>query len=334
MTYWHDINDPNPKDPRHWLGLAVSKAQISGLFPPFHQVDEATNERRQRLWACLYLRDQSLSLAMGLPPLIREVSASHVNLADFEISPLPRELINCLPSSLLPFLTPESRRRAKEIHCQKFMLSTHINDLLCEMFPLSSSPTTRTSAIEKNTYFPTALVPAQSFSRMNMKRFLVKLRGWIHNLPGTSRYYSPLLSVPLDFDSPDAYTVVFRADLHLLYSATLIGICICIREQPRVTVIVKRLILKITNVLSDLSGWKLHLYIPHTVVTVLGFVLTVHSQFTDVLMCGDFEALFVDMLKRYVQIAEDLVEMCTSAETLKLRCLRIIRKHLEKQVIQ
>lgn len=212
MTYWY-ARPEDEKETWHWLGIALSLAQIQGL----HRNPEVLNIRptvarlRKRIWWSCFIRDRLLALGIRRPIRIRsnDFSVSMLTLADFEVEAWSEDVLNYLgPFSTTSMVTTQQNMSLLCIELAK--LCVNIGDVLSTQYSILGSP----DAFREDS-LTTMVMPMRSAEQMeDMIRCDAGLTEWYQGLHPACR--PQLGSSPTAEEQTDAQ-MAYRLHLALLH---------------------------------------------------------------------------------------------------------------------
>ncbi|OQE46685.1 hypothetical protein PENCOP_c001G00040 [Penicillium coprophilum] len=169
------------KDPRHWMGIAVSLAYTAGLHRfPDHRISVASQRDHTRTWWSLFCRDRMLSLSAKRAGIIDDdaFETPILTLADFEFSTYsPRETCALGISEVCPDL--EIQKRLALLFIENVKLSICISRVITALeFPkgLSSDSLSDISGVS----------PSPDGVSVLAKFYCIQeLESWVASLPAT-----------------------------------------------------------------------------------------------------------------------------------------------------
>jgi hypothetical protein len=284
MTYWYETPD-DQKDTWHWMGVSLSLAHTIGL----HRNPEQSNMdlKRQRLWKRIwwscFMRDRLIALGMRRPTRIKneDCDVPMLVLDDFDIEPLPAELIRMLGGC--PAVRDSAKRLKLAKMCiEKAKLCLCISHVLVAQYSVLSHKfggTTETTMM---------LVPkksaAESLEVMDCDR---ELDNWYQNLGEDLRYRMPGSKERANEHDGEVLTV-HRALLNMIFLTTSSALhrpqVLPAMPSPAVAASLQELSRKrvreaateITEVAQDLHDLDLVRFLPTTGVTVLLPAVIIH----------------------------------------------------------
>ncbi|KAJ5835600.1 hypothetical protein N7447_001626 [Penicillium robsamsonii] len=177
LSFWRD-KSPD-KDPRHWMGIAVSLAYTAGLHrSPDRQISVASQRDRVRTWWSLFCRDRILSLTTKRAGIIDD-SAFEIpilTMTDFEISTYsPGDM--CALSISEVFQDLEIQKRLALIFIENAKLSLCISRVLTALeFP---------RGLPSDLFGGIATVDSSSDGSSMLANFycIQELESWVASLP-------------------------------------------------------------------------------------------------------------------------------------------------------
>lgn len=300
MTYWHEIYDENGADQGIWLSLAHKTAKEAGIFPPFDKSSQGSINRR--LWACLYLRDSLISLAIRQPSCLKAPELSPVILqSDLDCSKISLEAKKQLPPRSMEFLDVKFQFQTQILFLQKIDLCVCINSILSRMFG-SSSP-------ECNESIPVALnlYPLKNSPVHVVQECYSLLHDWITSPRGGTYFDLPFPFFTRDSGSTETVIRVYQADVNLLYlaaSATFYSCLSTSSSQAQKTC--EYISMDIVQTISDLRDAKLDCYLQPTSITAL--ICAASSQFPGPSFKEDENASSL-ILRKCADMAQGLIKL-------------------------
>lgn len=113
MTYWYDSPE-DEKDTWHWMGIALSLAQVLGFHrnPALLKLTSQERKLRSRIWWSCYMRDRQLALGLRRPPRIRDDfnDVPLLTLDDFDLDTPSQNLVNLVGPSSITDTDPTTRK--------------------------------------------------------------------------------------------------------------------------------------------------------------------------------------------------------------------------------
>jgi hypothetical protein len=275
MSYWHDSVD-DPKDPWHWLGVALSVAQRAGLQQevPDNAFFLGPKQYRlgRRLWWCLFIRDRLLSLGLQRPTRLKQGDFDVVDLGldDFDTEQYDAEVLLTFPRCAQLF-SSESQREMAIICVQTVRLCMCIGVILENLYVGFWNQ-------GYNNRSTVSLAPKRHIEIQAVHQYENVLQQWFRNLPGVARYNPPLVSNDVDQDSIQTVFLVQKANMHMIYLSTL---CVLFRHvhtdsSSQSVQILRESAAAITKMMGDLRELGLINFLINSSVTALLFAVATH----------------------------------------------------------
>lgn len=220
MTYWYETPDAQ-KDSHHWMGIAVSLAQATGLHRNAAYsttIDPATQKLWKRIWWSMFMRDHLIALGMRKPTRIKatDFDVPMLVLDDFEIAAIP-EKSSCIPAGHRLLRDVNKQRQLALLCVEKAKLCVCINSVLSIQYSVVQSRGDTGSG--QSAQSTMVLHPRRAGSATADVLACDKaLRNWRDALPKEARYE---VSLCKDVGTGDGYVFLNCSLLHMIYYAGL-----------------------------------------------------------------------------------------------------------------
>lgn len=288
MTYWYEAPE-DQKDPRYWMGAAISLAYTIGLHcdPAMMGMSPRNQKLWKRIWWSCYVRDRILALDMKRPTMIKDEDFDVPLLEedDFELEILPQE--NTVISPRCTLMRDVGMQRELAIMSSAMAkLCVYISHVLRLQYSVLIREGLRQEDKGNSIMI---LLPRQNL-RNDMEAvntIHLTLLAWADSLPACCQY-RPL--TPWDAENGRATIAVHRTLLQLAYYNTLSALhrTSFLPSSPHGTPSASRPVQEIsrlrvcnaamntTRIVSELHQLRLDKFLPTTGVTVIVPAMMVH----------------------------------------------------------
>ncbi|CAJ2508076.1 Uu.00g092620.m01.CDS01 [Anthostomella pinea] len=322
MTYWYET-PTDQKDTWHWMGVAISLAQLIGLHrDPAHKGMPQRKKRLwKRIWWSCFMRDRMIALGMRRPLRIQdeEFDVPMLDESDFEIEPLPDEIKIVGPEC--PLMRDVGLQRELALLC---IAKAKLCICIGHMIKASYSVLSRDKSLPETTTNNTMLFPIKQLDNVeSINRCDRELKTWVRSLPACCQH-RPLSAH--DVEGGRATLAVQRNLLHLVYHSTMSALYrprfweMLAQGQDISRVRVYEAAMHITCMVQELSELHLVKRLPTTGVTVLMPAIIIHL----LLMKSPVEHMCNAAVKGFgvcIRAMQRLREMYSSADYATKFCL-------------
>lgn len=217
MTVWYDSPD-DEKDTWHWMGTALSLAQVLGFHrnPSLLRLKSQERKLRSRIWWSCFMRDRQLALGLRRPPRIRDddYDVPLLTLEDFNLEAPSPEIINLLGPSSFTDPDPEPRKALAMMCIDLSKICLCIGHIVYSQYTvLSNCP------IGSENLLKVLVAPRVERQDASLSSCDAELEKWLQGLDERCRYTA---TSPGNGESVAKRVVrLHQAILHMFYLATI-----------------------------------------------------------------------------------------------------------------
>lgn len=188
MTYWYDRPE-DEKDTWHWMGIALSLAQVTGFHrnPEGLRITAHEKHLRRRIWWSCVMRDRLLALGIRRPSRVRDedFDVPQLKLDDFDISTTPSEdVVRLMGDSGLTAPNGEARTVVAIMCIELSRLCVCIGHILHSQYTILGQ-----NRVGFNVS-PKAIVDSEASDRQSQElaKCDTELATWVYEQDGRSKY--------------------------------------------------------------------------------------------------------------------------------------------------
>ncbi|KAF5529343.1 cutinase transcription factor 1 beta, partial [Fusarium napiforme] len=225
LSHWYDGPDDD-KDTWHWMGIALTNAQVGGLHrdPEHLKISQEEKKLRRRLWWCCLMRDRLLALGIRNPPRLRddEYNVKPLTLDDFDLSSPSTNLDTLFHRSKAAYPTSEKRQSLAVMCIELSNLCVYIGRTLSTLYSVMGNYLGGVEYTQQSTTGPDRSTDqAKSLAERS-----TELKIWLENQNIDSRYIAKPASRQPDANATDGLQVdeilrLHQAQLRLIYLTAL-----------------------------------------------------------------------------------------------------------------
>lgn len=218
MTFWYDSPD-DEKDTWHWMGTALSLAQVLGFHrnPSLLKLKSQERKLRSRIWWSCFMRDRQLALGLRRPPRIRgdETDVPQLTLDDFNLAAPSPEVASRLGPSSFTDPDPEARKVLAMLCIDLSKLCLCIGHIVYSQYTaLSNCP------IGSENLLKVLVAPRAELQEETLVSCDAELDQWLQSQDPLCKYAAP--SPSGDNESVSKRVVrLHQAILHMFYLSTV-----------------------------------------------------------------------------------------------------------------
>lgn len=213
MTYWYE-SPRDEKDTWYWMGISLSLVQVLGFHrdPGHLDIKPQAKRLQRRIWWSCFMRDRLLALGIRRPARIKhaEFDVQMLTLDDFEMTPLPRDLLRRIGDPAV-FAQDPTLYRIMSIACiDTAKLCVCIGNILLSQYSILGDKSVRDD--RRN-----LVVPRRSDQQVReMAKCDVELSEWHHHLSPECRYSGPS-PLPSEQQGGKQLIRLQQALIHMIY---------------------------------------------------------------------------------------------------------------------
>ncbi|KAF5541306.1 cutinase transcription factor 1 beta [Fusarium mexicanum] len=326
LSHWYDGPDDD-KDTWHWMGIALTNAQVGGLHrdPEHLKISQEEKKLRRRLWWCCLMRDRLLALGIRNPPRLRddEYNVKPLTLDDFDLSSPSTNLDTLFHRSKGAYPNSEKRKSLALMCVELSNLCVYIGRTLNTLYTVMGNYLGGVEYSHQSTTWPNrSEEQAKSLAERS-----TELKTWLENQNIHSRYTAKPLSQPPDTNTTsdglrvDDVLRLHQAQLRLVYLTALGALhrpqVFCYGPNSNGSAVsrgnVTDTAVEMTKLAFNLQRDNQLRFLPTLAVPAYLAVTLVHLFNT----CSDEEetrSLSLGRLYQCVSVLQQLQEMYTSAD--------------------
>ncbi|RKL49151.1 Cutinase transcription factor 1 beta [Fusarium oxysporum] len=225
LSHWYDCPDDD-KDTWHWMGIALTNAQVGGLHrdPEHLKISQQEKKLRRRLWWCCLMRDRLLALGLRNPPRLREddYNVKPLTLDDFDSSSPSTNLDRLFQDLKATYPNSEKRQSLAVMCIELSSLCVYIGRTLNTLYTVMGNYLGGVEYSQQSTGRPDRS-PEQAKS---LSERSTELKGWLESQNIHSRYTAktgsrpPVTSTTDDLHA-DEILRLHQAQLRMVYLTAL-----------------------------------------------------------------------------------------------------------------
>jgi len=218
MTYWYD-NPDDEKDTWHWMGTALSLAQVLGFHrnPALLRLSSQERKLRSRIWWSCFMRDRQLAIGLRRPPRIRDddYDVPILTLHDFNLEPPSPDLASFLGQS--SFTDANAREVLAMLCIDLAKLCLCMGHIVYSQYTLLGNCPTGSENLLK-----VIVMPRSEGQEETLISCDAGLEKWIQSQDERCKYTPILPASPENGDSIAKRVIrLHQAVLHMLYLTTV-----------------------------------------------------------------------------------------------------------------
>ncbi|KAF5674577.1 cutinase transcription factor 1 beta [Fusarium denticulatum] len=325
LSHWYDGPDDD-KDTWHWMGIALTNAQVGGLHrdPQHLKISQEEKKLRRRLWWCCLMRDRLLALGIRNPPRLRddEYNVKPLTLDDFDLSSPSTNLDMLFHRSKAAYPNSEKRKNLALMCVELSNLCVYIGRTLNTLYTVMGNYLGGVEYSQQSTTWPgRSEEQAKSLAERS-----TELKTWLENQNIHSQYTAKPTSRQPDINTTDDLQVdeilrLHQAHLRLVYFTALGALhrpqVFCYGPNSNGSAVsrgnVTDTAVEMTKLAFNLQRDNQLRFLPTLAVPAYLAVTLVHLFNT----CSDEEearSLSLGRLYQCVSVLQQLQEMYTSAD--------------------